>query len=169
MAEVAVYHASVQVGDSAKRLGSFTVRVSASSAKAYVAAADAAARAATVIGILLDDAFDLMDIDAATGWKKYSVESSFISDAFAFPASDADLYLSNKWKITYATTNAGIPVVESIYMPVRATDLPMESNGINLDLTTTAVDNFIAALILPGLSSFGTAITEVLEITVNDV
>lgn len=169
MAEIPVYFASVQVGDSAKHLGSFSVRVSASSAKAYVAAADAAARAATVIGIMLDDAFDLMDINPSTGWKKYSVESSFISDAFAFPAADADLYLSNKWKITYSTTNAGIPAVESIYMPCRATDLPMESNGINLDLTTTAVDNFIAALILPGLSSFGTAINEILEITVNDV
>ncbi len=168
MAQVEKFLASIQVGDSAGKFASFSTRVSASSARAYIAAADAAARAATVVGIMLRDAEDLMQVDLASTWKKYSVQADFVNDAFAFPSPGDARYNSNKWKITYSTTNNGLPVVESVYMPLRTQSLPMESNGVNLDLTTPSVSNFIAAFKLPGLSSFGTPILNVLEITLND-
>lgn len=169
MAQVPKYIAGVQVGDSAKHLGSASVIVAAADAQAYVAAADTAARAATDVGALLTATLALMGADSTTGWRKYSIQSDFISNAFVYAAKDADLYVSNQWKVTYQTTNAGLPTIESIYIPARTQGGTMESNGVNLTLGSGIGATYAAALVATGLSSFLTAISAVSEITVNDV
>jgi len=169
MAEVAKYIAGVQVGDSAKHLGSASVIVNTADAKAYVAAADATARAATDVGTLLTATLALQGANSTTGWRKWSVQSDFINDGFVYAAKDADLYNSNQWKVTYQTTNAGLPTIESIYIPARTAGGTMESDGIHLTLASGIGATYATALVATGLSSFLTAITAVNEITANDV
>jgi len=169
MTQVPIYRAAVQVGDSAGRFASATVRVNATDGKAYVAAADGTARLATDVGALIAATQNMMDVNGTSGWKKYALASDFINDAFAFPAANANLYNSNQFKVTYRTTNNGVPTDESIYIPIHSDGLVIESNGINVDLTDTVPAAYVAALIATGLSSFGTAITAVSEITINDI
>jgi len=169
MAQVPKYTAAVQLGDSAHRFGSASVFVNAADAKAYVAAADATARLATDVGVLLAATLAMTDANGTSGWKRFAVGSDFINDAFAFPALVPAKYLSNHYKVTYNTTNAGFPTVESIYIPIHAAGVAMESNGVNVDLTDTIPAAYIAALVATGISSYNTAILSVIEITVNDV
>lgn len=168
MAQVPVYRASVQGGGSNSKLGSASVRVNATDGKAYVAAADATARLATDVGVLIAATQNMMAINGTTGWSEYDLASEFVNDAFAFPDEDANLYRSNKFKVTYATTNGGLPVRESIYIPFRSTSSDLESNGMNVNLADTIPAAYVAALVATGISSYGTAITSVIEITVND-
>lgn len=168
MAEVMVYIAEVQVGDSAKHKASASVFVGATDAKAWFAAADKAARDASKVGLLLDATLDMMEADGTTGYKSKGVSARAINDAFAFPSKDADIYNSNKWKVTYTTTNAGIPATESIYIPQHTTGQAMESNGVNADISTGDASAYITQLLDTGISSFQTAILTVTEILVND-
>lgn len=168
MGEVAKYIAGVQVGDSAKKLGSASVVVAAADAQAYIAAADATARAATDVGVLLAATLALQGANSLTGWRKWSVQSDFINDAFVYAGKDADLYNSNKWKVTYQTTNASLPVIESIYIPARTAAGTMESDGRHLTLGSGIGQTYANALIATGLSSFLTPITAVNEIVTDD-
>jgi len=170
MAQVPVYYASFQLGDSAGKLGSGSFRVSAADAKAYFAAADTAARAATDVGVLLAAALPLTKYASfATCWHMFEVVGRFINDAFVFPDPDDGLYNSNKWKVTFRTTNGGIPATDTLYLPDYAvTGIVMDSNGIDADPADAPVDAFIAALLDTGLSKYNTAITEVLTISRND-
>lgn len=171
MAIQEVFFASVQVAGSSKnqRLASASVRVSPTDARAYIAAADQTARDATKVGLLLDSLIDMTIAAGSNAYKMWRLDSQFINDAYAPPAIDADVYNSNKWKVTYQTTNNGLPTLESFYIPQRETGFVMESNGINVDLTDTEAANLIVQLLDTGVSSYGTAITSVVEIVANDV
>lgn len=171
MAIVEQFIASLQIGGSNGRLGSVSQRVGATDARAYIAAADQTARDATKVGLLLDSLLDITIAEATNIYKKYALECNFINDAFAYAPKDGDVYKSQALKVTYRTTNAGIPVTESNYVYFRRTDYVMESDGVNVDISSGAnadVENYIAQLIDTGLSSYGTAITSVESITVND-
>jgi len=135
----------------------------------WFAAANTAARDATDVGILLADTILMLKADGTTGWKSKTVKGQMINDAFVFPGKDADVYNSNRWKVTYSTTKAGVPVVESIYLPQRTDGQTMESNGVNADLTASDAAVFVPAFESTALSSFGTAVIAVLEIVVNDI
>jgi len=171
MAIVEKFIASLQIGASNQKLGSVSQRVAPVDARAYIAAADQTARDATKVGLLLDS---LIDITIAAGtniYKKWSLESEFLNDAFAFAPKDGDVYKSQGLKVTYQTTNAGIPTVESVYVWFRRTDYVMDSDGVSVVIDggdNVAIENYIAQLVDTGLSSFGTAITAVHSITVND-
>ena len=169
MAIVEQFFASVQVGDSAQRLGSAGgVRVSPTDARAYVAAADQTARDATKVGLLLDSLLDGMEAAGSQTYKMWRLDSYFVNDAFVFPAAGADVYNSNRYKVTGTTTNAGIPALDSFYVPQRNVAWLMESNGINVDLTDTEPANLIVQVLDTALSKYGTAFSAVTEITVND-
>lgn len=168
MAEVATYIASVQMGDSAKKLASASFIVSAADAAAYIAAANAAARASTDVGVLLDAALDISRA-GTTGWKKWSIQADFLNDTFEYPDTSAAIYNTNRWKVTFQTTNAGIPAVDSLYVPeYLIIGVVMESDGISADLTDDPVAAFCTALVATGLSKYRTAITNVLSIQRND-
>lgn len=169
MAIVEQFIASLQVGDSAKTLGSGSVRVSATDARAYLAAADQTARDATKVGLLLDSFIDVTRASASNYYKKYSVEANFINDAFAFPAADTGIYKSNKWKVTGTTTNNGLPAVDSFTIPeYLITGVVMESDGISANLGDAPIDNLVTQILDTALSKYGTAFTEVLSIQRND-
>ena len=72
MAIVTQYIASVQVWDSARKLGSASFYVSETDAKAYAAAADSAARAASKVGLLLNSALKGKGAMAAQGGGEFS-------------------------------------------------------------------------------------------------
>lgn len=169
MAEVPTYIASVQFGDSAKRLGSASFIVSAADAQAYIAAANAAARLATDVGVLLDRAVKITRATGQNYWKKYSLQADFINDAFLYPGAEDGIYITNRWKVTFSTTNAGIPAVDSLYVPeYLITGVVMESDGISANLDDAPVSDFVSSLLATGLSKYRTAITGVLSIQRND-
>jgi len=71
MAIVEQFLASLQLGDSSKgSLASGTMRVSATDARAYIAAADQTARDATKVGLLLDSFIDVTRAAGTNGYKK---------------------------------------------------------------------------------------------------
>jgi len=169
MAEVATYIASVQVGDSARRLGSASFIVSAADAQAYIAAANAAARLATDVGVLLDAALEISRATGSNFWKKWSIQADFLNDAFVYPGAEDGIYISNKWKVTFSTTNAGIPAVDTVYIPeYLVAGVEMDSDGISATLDEAPVDAFVNAFLATGLSKYRTAVTGVLSIQRND-
>lgn len=171
MAEIEYFIASLQIGASNKKLGSCSQRVGAADARAYIAAADATARAATKVGLLLDSLIDITIAQATNIWKKWSLESNFVNSSFAYAPKDGDVYKSQALKVTYQTTNGSLPVIESNYVYFRRTDYVMAPDGVNVLIDTgdnAEIENYIAQLVDTGLSSYGTAITAVDSITVND-
>lgn len=170
MAIVEQFIASVQLGDSSKgSLASASVRVSAADARAYLAAANQAARDATDVGLLLDALIDVTRAAGTNGYKKWSVESNFINDAFARPNKDDAIYNSNMWKVTFNTTNGGLPAIDTIYVPqYLVTGVVMDADGISADLEDPPIDNLVTQLVATGLSKYGTAITSVISIQRND-
>lgn len=169
MALIELGRASVQVGDSAKKLASASFLISAANAEAWVAAADQTARDATNAGKLLTRALNITRAAGTEGYKLYEVCKIVINDAFAFPASDAGVYNSNRWKVTGKTTNAGVPALDTIYVPeYLITGVVMESDGISADLTDAPISNFVTEFLATALSKYYTAFTQVVSIQRND-
>jgi len=171
MAIVEKFIASLQIGGSNQKLGSVSQRVSPTDARAYIAAADQTARDATKVGLLLDSMLDITIAAATNIYKKYGVECSFVNDTFAFAPKDGDVYKSQALKVTYQTTNAGLPTVDTAYVYFRRTDYVMDSDGVSIVISggaNVAIENYIAQLVDTGVSDFGTPITAVHSITVND-
>lgn len=168
MATVPQYIASTQYGDSGKHLGSASVYVSATDAKAYVAAADDSARAATKVGLLLTSVSNMTDAAGGVQIKHDEVATIMINGTFAYQDKDDKIYNSNRWRVTGLTTNNGIPVQDSFTIPQRAAGLVMESNGVNVDLGGTEALDLIAQVLDTALSRYGTAFTSVIEIVAND-
>lgn len=169
MAIVEQFIASLQVGDSAEKFSSGSVRVGAVDARAYIAAADQTARDATKVGLLLDAFIDVTRAAGTNGYKKWSLECNFINDSYAAPADDAGIYNSNKWKVTGQTTNNGLPAVDTFYLPqYLITGVVMESDGISADLTDEPMANLVTQIVDTALSKYGTAFTSVISIQRND-
>jgi len=166
MAETMVPIASVTVGDRAKKLSSFGMRVSVANAQAWAAAANQAGRDATAVGLLLDAAFDLM---GSSQYFSKNVELSARNDAFVYPSGEGETYNSNKLNVSYSTLLGGLPRNLQVTVPQRLdTRYELESNGINVVLEDGGnMEAFITQLEATGLSLYGTAVT-VTEVTVND-
>lgn len=164
--------AAVQFIDSAGKKSSASFIVSPANARAYLAAADAAARLATDVGVLLLRAKNInrsvdyplsvvVDADVGVEW---------VSDTVTKPPLIGAVYKSNQWKVTGRTTNAGLPTVDTVYVPeYLITGVVMESNGINADLTDQPVSDFVTAFVATALSKYMTPFTEVLSIARNDL
>jgi len=168
MAEVAVYTAYVIVGDSAGKLGRVDLRVDATDGKAFVAAADTAARSASKVGLLLS-AVSNLTLDNPNAIKARGVDSQFVNDAFAYPALSLDAYISNKLNVSYQTTLGGLPRQNQFTIPMRdPAEYELESNGINVVLEDGAdIEDLVTQIADTMLSLYGTACV-VSEITVND-
>ena len=169
MAIVEVGIATVQVGDSAKKFASASFYVTPANARLYLAAANQAARDATDVGVLLLAALNISRATATQQYKKWTCGLEFINDAFVFPGIDDAIYNSNKWKVTGNTTNAGIPSVDTVYVPeYLVTGVEMESDGISADLDEAPVSAFVTAFLATARSKFHTAFTSVISIQRND-
>lgn len=169
MALVEVGYASIQFGDSAKKLASASFRVSPADARAYLAAADQAARNATDVGVLLNNTRGITRATATQNYRQEDVGIRWLNDAFEFPGQDEGQYNSNMWKVTGKTTNAGLPTTDTVYVPqYLVAGVEMESNGIAADIDEAPVSDFVTAFLSTALSRFGTAFTEVVSIERND-
>jgi hypothetical protein len=167
MAEVPVYTAKVTVGDSAKKFSTVGLRVDATDAKAWFAAADTAARAATKVGLLQAAIFNVM---LSSQQYSFAVEGEMVNDAHVFPSLESNAFNSNKLNVSYRTTNAGLPRDLTFTIPQREpTSFEMESDGITVVLDDAdEVADLVAQIIDTMVSSYGTAVTAVNKITLND-
>lgn len=172
MALVEKGFASFQVLDSAGKKGSGSFNVSPANARAYLAAADGAARLATAVGTLLARAIATTRASEYTGSVivPANVGIRWEDDTPVQPATTTAAYVSNKWKVTGRTTNAGFPSVDTVYLPeYLITGVVMESNGISALLTDQPVADFVTSFIATALSKFNTPFTSVISINRNDV
>lgn len=168
MAEVALYRAYVTVGDQTQQLGRVSLYVSETDGKAFVAAADTAARSATKVGLMLASISNLFKGNPNTN-KSRGVDAEYVNDAFAFPAVTTDSHLNNKLNVFYATTLNGLPRNLSFGIPMRdELEYEFESNGVNVVLDDGAdIADLVTQLEDTMLSLYGTAVT-ITEVTVND-
>lgn len=166
MAEQMYYEAQLSLGDRAKKMATFAMRVSAADAQAWFAAANTAARDATNAGLLLDAVFDVV---MSSQYFSKNVVGKAMNDAFVYPSGEAEAYNSNKINVSYSTTLGGLPRNLQVTIPQRdATSYELESNGINIVLTDgDEIEDLVTVMETTGLSPYGTAIT-VTEMTVND-
>jgi hypothetical protein len=167
MAEVPVYIAKVTVGDSKKRHSTVSLRVDATDAKAWFAAADTAARAATKVGLLQAAVFSLM---ASSQRYSFAVEGEMVNDAHVYPDPETNVFNSNKLNVSIKTTNAGLPSNLTFTIPQREpSSFEMESDGGSVVLADGGdVEDLVTQIIDTMLSSYGTAVTAVNKITLND-
>ena len=167
MAEVASYDAFATIGTVNKKLSTVSVKVSETDGKAFVAAADTAARSATKVGLLLN-AISNLALGNPTSSYQRGVKAAYVNDAFAYPTDEA-AYASNKIVVNYDTTVAGLPRSNSFSIPCRDPgEYSLESDGIGIvqddaasiaDLVTQVEDTL--------LSTYLTAVT-VTKVQVND-
>jgi len=169
MAFVEKFDAGVQSVDQANQKRSASVRVSPADARLWFAAADHAARLATDVGLLLSALNDAQASDGTTAIYEYYVTGHDISDTVVKPDGDPEVFNSNGIKLTYATTNGGLPVTESIFIPQRAEGLPTNPDGKTYNIGASPFVNMETQLLATGLSSYGTAITDLLSATPNDI
>lgn len=172
MADIANFSAYVVVQDSAKKKARVELRVDSTDAKAYVAAADTAARAATKVGLLLDSIIDLV-VDTPDCLYAWGLDYGFLLSTFSPPIPDDKYYRSNKLNVSYTTTNNSLPARAGFTIPMRDDSvINMESNGLNVVLAgagaTTEITNLITQILDTVVSSYGTAANDVIEITIND-
>jgi hypothetical protein len=171
MAYVEKFIAGVTCLDQTGQQRAASQRVSGVDARLWFAAADHAARLATKVGLLLASINDAQLSDGSPDTiYKYYVNGEDINDAAAKPATTTSTYNSNAIKVTYATTNAGIPVVESMMIPQRdETALTVNADGKSYDITASPFANMETQMIDTGLSSYGTAITALISAVPNDI
>lgn len=171
MADAPVYKAHLTIYDSAKKAGRVDLRVDATDGKAYVAAADTAARAATKVGLLLASVTAIIQ-NAGGIVYEWGLDAVFLQTTFAYPLPADQIWRSNKLKVDYATTNNGLPASGSFTIPARdPAEYTLESNGINVVIAgspTTEISDLLAQVVDTLVSSYGTVVTAVTEITVND-
>jgi len=171
MAYAAKWLAGVTSGDQTKQKASVPIRVSEADGKLFAAAADHTARMATDVGLLLLSLNDAQASDGLDTIFKFYLTLEDQNLAYAPPPSDSDptVLNSNKIKLTYSTTNGGFPVTESIYITQRAEGLPMNPDGKSYNIDASPFVNMETQLVATGLSSYGTAITALVEAIPNDV
>jgi len=170
MADVPFYTAYVSAVDSADKSTHMEMRVDATDAKAYVAAADTAARAATKVGLLLIGMENLaLWVIGGTGEVEHGVKSGFKNGSYVPFTVEAEAFRSNKLNVSYSTNNAGVPASGGFTIAIRnPAAYTLESNGVNLDLEDGGdTENLVTQIEDTVLSSYGTAVV-VQEITVND-
>jgi len=159
----------ISSGDRAKQIRSVSIYLDFDAAQAWVAAADHAAVMATPAGLLLASLNDAQESDGTNYIQKFYVEIQDVNDAYAPPLFSTEVLNSNKIKLTYRTTRAGLPVDESIYITQRLSTLTKNTDGKSYNTTVSPFVNMQTQLIASGLSSFGTPITAIVEAIPNDI
>jgi len=109
--------------------------------------------------------------DALYAW---GLDYGFLLDTFSPPIPEDKFFRSNKLNVAYSTLNNGLPATGGFTIPMRLESaINMETNGENVTISgagaSAEVTELITQIVDTLLSSYGTAATDVLEITVNDV
>jgi len=170
MADQMVYEAFSGVRDSANKYSEFKIRVGAADAQAYAAAANDGARLATDVGILLA-AVEVFYLGGDTAVEKRGVRIEAVNDAFTPVDPQAEIYNSNKLNIHYTSFVAGLNRGFLVTIPQRdPADYTVGTDGVSVVQPGTGapIDDLVDALSNTGLSLYGTAISPVMDIDVND-
>lgn len=163
MALVREFWAGFTVGDSAQKTGSISFRVPEADYDAYVTAATPVAAQLTPLGLLFANYEGLMS--ATIRERRCAVVD--VTDPYTFPATDADVYRSDKIKISML---AGADIY-TMSIPCRNPAAYTTSNGIDIITSasgTTEVQDFVTAFnghVVAKNGNLGT----VNKMTVNDV
>lgn len=149
MAEVPAHVMYVSFLDAANRLSDWQMRIQSASAKAYVAAADDTARAATAVGAALAATMALSELVPAS----YGVRYNFNDDAAAAPAEGL-----RGNKIVFGFAGSGRNFVTSI--PGRDMSALTINNGIDVVLADSgAVAAWVTAIETVGADINGNSIS----------
>lgn len=171
MAFVEKFIAGISSGDSTQRVRTVSIPVTAAKARLWFAAADHAARLATDVGLLLLALNDCQYSNTTPAMvQSFHVEGWDYNDAFVYPDADDEIFNKNAIKLTFQTTNGGVPALDTIYVTQREpASLTMNSDGKSYDITASPFVNIETQLIATGRSKYGTAITKLVEAIPNDV
>jgi len=169
MAYVEKFIARVASLDQTGQARSASIGVSPANARLWFAAADHAARLATNVGLLLLSLNDAQASDGGDTILEYTVTGMDMNDAAVSPDGDPEVFNSNGVKITFRTTNGGLPAIDSIFIPQRAAGLPTNTPPKTYDISQSPFVNMATQLIATGRSKYNTAITALLEAVPNDV
>lgn len=169
MADQMVYEAFTTVKDSTGRSSTVTVRVSSTNGKAYVAAADDAARLATSVGTLLA-AFEVLFLGGDSAVFERGVRTRAVNDGFSPVDPDAEVYNSNKINIHYSSVVSGITRGFLLTIPQRdPADYTVSTDGVTIvQGLSDGIDDLVTALSAVGESIYGTSISAVMTLDVND-
>jgi hypothetical protein len=169
MADAIVPIAFTGVRDSANKYSEFAIRVGVADAQAYVAAANDAARLATDVGVLLNTV-EILFLGGDTAVEKRGVRYEAVNDGFTPVDPEAEIYNSNKLNVHYTAFVAGLNRGFIVTIPQRdPADYVVNTDGITVTQGLgDAIDNFVTAFSNTGLSLYGTAISPVMSIDVND-
>jgi len=159
----------ISSGDRANQVRSVPLYCSMADGQGWVAAADHAAAMATDLGLLMLALNDLQESDGLDSIEKFYVSIEDVNDAYAPPLFSTEVLNSNKIKLTYRTTRAGLPVEESVYITQRKSTLTKNTDGKSYNLTASPFPNLSTQMLATGISSFGTAITALVEAIPNDI
>lgn len=150
MAEVSRYLLSISLIDGVNRTSVVQYYVSPTDGKAYVAAADAAARAATSVGALILAVTEMTDMQPLS----WALTAEFEQDSPG-PIPD-DILRGNKLSFTLRSGGRNITTT----IPGRKTSAytqAVDSLNVALD-TPTAMDNFVTAVNATVKDLFGNAV-----------
>lgn len=122
------------------QIANFSTRVTAASAKAYMAAADSAARAATGVGALIT-ATNALSLGVPQDW---GVNVSIFDTAAVPPSAGADAYAFDKFAVSLVAAGEN----SQLTIPARnMSAVVIETDGVSVELADGAnVAAFVTAL-----------------------
>lgn len=135
------YYLSVSLIDSQRKVSNVRFQIDSTEGAAWLAAADAPARALTPVGVLMTN---ITDMSRGLLWAQ-GVFMEDVDDTRAAPAHDADVYNFDKFTIGY---RAGLDNYV-MTIPARENTFNMNSDGVNVligDGASADVTAFIASL-----------------------
>jgi len=150
MTLVDFHYAFVKLGDSRGKVTEVRYRVSATSAAAYFTALTQILKDATPVGLLLADT-ELLSACSMMGKGVMLVTED---DAQAFPGYDTDIFIFDKLAVHY---RAGFDNYQ-VTIPGRdSANYTMETDGVHVNPTLGAVDDYITHFNAVVLAKNGTA------------
>jgi hypothetical protein len=150
MALVDFHYAFVKLGDSRGKVTEVRYRVSSTSAAAYFTALTQILKDATPVGLLLADT-ELLSACSMMGKGVMLVTED---DAQAFPGYDTDIFIFDKLAVHY---RAGFDNYQ-VTIPGRdSANYTMETDGVHVNPTLGAVDDYITHFNAVVLAKNGTA------------
>lgn len=132
--------AYISLVDSRNKISVHAVNVATADAKAYVAAADEAARNATDIGIYFNEVIDLSEAEPVDRGVRYNTKN----DALIVPAVDAEIYNFDKISIGWSSGLRNF--VTTIPARDMAAVTVVARNG-DIDMTGGAAQDWIQAFL----------------------
>lgn len=150
-----IYMSETNPKTKSNKVATMSVDVQASVITAYNAAADDAARAATLVGVWI------LAVDNLTLGNIHTVDVGFIYTTTDAPPA-ADVFALDKDKFLVSSRDTVNQDAVKISIPARNdADIVIESDGITIDITAPDMSDFVSAYEAIALSGDGNAVNVV--------